>query len=330
MKEFDTNEEIMYALIIDDLDATISADDKEILEHWRKASSANEKVYQEFLNVHVNMDKLFEKRGYDVQSSWEVLDKKISLSAEEVPVVSMRSQKAKLWFSIAAAILVVLSVGYYFAFTNRYEVISTGSKGAYIFLPDHTRVDLNSATSIRYNKHDFINDRKLELLKGEVFINVTNHKLPQFKVVLGDIEAVDIGTSFNIVKTSSAIHVIVESGKVALTQASLEKEVLLTPGKLGMYDVNTKVLAATDNLDPNYKAWINKEFVFNEVALAEVADQLSKVYKQPIVIDGNDLKNRKLTAKLHYQTLDSAIAVISASLQCKAIKSKDTYVISVD
>lgn len=147
---------------------------------------------------------------------------------------------------------------------------------------------------------------------------------------MGDVEAIDIGTSFNIVKTDSVIHIIVENGKVALTQASLKKEVLLTPGKLGVYNIKTKALAAADNLNPNYKSWVNKEFIFNEVALSDVAKELSKVYKQSIVIDGNDLKNRKLTAKLHYQTLDSAIAVISASLQCKAIKSKDTYVISGD
>lgn len=330
MKEPETNEEIIYALIIDDLDEMISAEDKQFLEHWRNASQENEKVYQEFLNVHLKMDELLERRGYDTQSSWEVLDKKISSSMDTGPVINMRSKNAKLWFGIAAAILIILSVGYYFNFTNKYEVVRTGSQGAHILLPDHTRVDLNSATVIRYNKQDFIKDRKLELLNGEVFINVTNHDLPQFKVVLGDVEAVDIGTSFNIVKTNSAIHVIVENGKVALTQASLKKEVLLTPGKLGSYNVHTKALDATDNLNPNYKAWVNKEFVFKEVALSEVADQLSKVYKQSIVINGNDLKNRKLTAKLHYQTLDSAIAVISASLQCKASKSKDAYVISED
>lgn len=330
MKESESNEEIIYALIIDDLDQVISDDDRQFLEQWRNSSAANEKVYQEFLNVHLNMDKLFEKRAYSVETSWEVLDKKLSVASDPVPVVMMRSKKSKLWFGIAAAILVILSVGYYFTVNDKYEVISTGTLGAHIFLPDHTRVDLNSATVIRYNKREFINDRKLELLSGEVFINVTNHKLPQFRVVLGDVEAIDIGTSFNIVKTDSVIHIIVENGKVALTQASLKKEVLLTPGKLGVYNIKTKALAAADNLNPNYKSWVNKEFIFNEVALSDVAKELSKVYKQSIVIDGNDLKNRKLTAKLHYQTLDSAIAVISASLQCKAIKSKDTYVISGD
>lgn len=330
MKNFETNEEMIYGLIIDDLDGNISTADKATLEDWRNISSANEQVYQEFLNVHLNMNKLFERGGYDAQSSWEVLDKKISTDTVDEPTINRRNGNAKLWYGIAASILILLSVGYYFNYRNKYEEVNTGSKGTYLILPDSTRVDLNSATAIRYHKQTFLKNRKLELLSGEVFINVTNHKLPQFKLVIGELEALDIGTSFNVVKTDKSIHVIVENGEIALKQPSADKQVMLTPGKLGTYDLDTKALLALDNLNPNYKSWLNKEFVFNEVPLKDVASQLSKVYQEPIHVKGNSLKSRKLTARLHYQTLDSVIAVISASLQCKATKSKATYILSED
>lgn len=330
MKEFKTNEELIYSLIVDDLDDSISIEDKQILEQWRKTSAENEKVYQEFLAVHVNMDKLFKLRGHNAQSSWEVLDKKLDRNTDDVNVIKMRSRKAGFWYSIAASIVIVISIGYYFNVKSNYEVISTGNHATYVMLPDGTRVDLNSATSIKYNKHTFLNNRKLELLNGEAFINVSNHKLPQFKLVMGEVEALDIGTSFSVVRTAEAINVIVEDGIIALKQPSTAAEVMLTPGKLGTYNLETKSLKALDNLNPNYKSWINKEFVFNGVPLQDVAFQLSAVYKEPILIKDAELKNRKFTAKLHYQTLDSVIAVISASLQCKAVKSKGTYTISAD
>lgn len=330
MKEFETNEEIIYGLIIDDLDHAISKENKRILEQWRQASVENEKVYQEFLNVHVNMDKLFELKGYDPQSSWEALDKKLDDKGSAGPRIDIRVNKDRRWYAIAASILVIVSIGYFFGFRDSYEIISTGSKAMYVILPDSTRVDLNSTSTIRYDKKNFLKSRRVELLKGEVFINVTNHKLPQFKLVIGEVEALDIGTSFSVVKTEHTVQVIVENGIIALKQPATEQQVMLTPGKLGTYAIDNKKLRAIDNLNPNYKSWINKEFVFKEVPLWDVAVQLSNVYKEPILIEDAELKNRKLTAKLHYQTLDSVIAVISASLQCKSIKSKGTYILSKD
>lgn len=328
MKEFETNEEIIYGLIIDDLDNSLSKENKKILEQWRQASLENEKVYQEFLNVHINIDKLFEQKGYDPQSSWEVLDKKISRDTDKGHLVNMRRNTNKLWYGIAASIMIVISAGYYFSFKSSDEIISTGKQATYVILPDSTRIDLNSATRIKYNKRNFLKNRKLELLSGEVFINIINHRLPQFKLVMGEVEAVDIGTSFSVIRDAKVINVVVENGVVALKQPSANKEVMLTAGKLGTYNLGDKSLTAIDNLNPNYKSWINKEFVFNEVPLRDVVVQLSDVYKEPILIKDAELKNRKFSAKLHYQTLDSVIAVISASLQCKAVKSKGTYIIS--
>jgi transmembrane sensor len=330
MKEFETNEEIIYGLIVDDLDNALSIENKRILEQWRQASLENEKVYQEFFNVHINIDKLFELKGYDPQSSWEVLDRKISRDTDTSRVVNMRPKKVKIWYGIAASIMIIISAGYYFGFKNSDEIISSGQQATYVVLPDSTRIDLNSATRIRYNKRNFLKNRKLELLSGEVFINIVNHKLPQFKLVMGEVEAFDIGTSFSVIRDTKVINVVVENGVVALRQPSINKEVMLTAGKLGTYNLETKSLTALDNLNPNYKSWINKEFVFNEVPLRDVVDQLSDVYKEPILIKDAELKNRKFSAKMHYQTLDSVIAVISASLQCKAVKSEGTYIISTE
>ena len=173
-------------------------------------------------------------------------------------------------------------------------------------------------------------NRKLILLQGEVFVKVVNHDGPQFRIDLGEVQAADIGTSFNVSRNDQKISVIVEEGEVALGQADKSEQVLLTAGKLGVYDIDTKALSSVGNPDVNYKAWMDKHFIFQEVPFEQVAGQLEKVYKIPLEIKGAALKNRKLTARLHYQTLDSVLAVISASLQCKVTKENNTYVLSGD
>ncbi|TKC07579.1 FecR family protein [Pedobacter frigoris] len=327
MEQFETNEEFIYSLIIDDLDGTISATDKVILDQWRNAADENERTYNDFRNIQLGMDKLYSRHSTDPQLSWEALDQKI---ASEPPTV-VKSGNIKMWYKIAAAVLVILSVGYYFVLDSGYVVIRTEDNAAItrVVLPDGTDVNLNASTVVRYNKADFLDDRKLELLKGEVFIHVANHELKsQFRVAMGELEAQDIGTSFNIEKQDGKIAVIVEAGIVALKHAPTGKQVVLESGKLGVYNEETKELSTLNNSDLNYKAWIDRKFTFVEIPLAEVAKQMEKVYLIPISLKGDGLKNKKLTARLHYQTLDSALAVISASLQCKVTKERDNYVLS--
>lgn len=319
MEQFETTEEV-YSHIIDDLEGTILPENKLILDKWRTESGTNEKIYQDFLSVQLNMDKLYSREGYDVQESWESLDQKIKQPARF------------LWYKIAAAVLLTLSVGYYFILADKYVTLSTETLAAVskVILPDGTIVNLNTGTTIKYSKNDFMANRKLILLQGEVFVKVVNHDGPQFRIDLGEVQAADIGTSFNVSRNDQKISVIVEEGEVALGHADKSEEVVLTAGKVGIYNIDTKVLSSAGNPDVNYKAWMDKFFIFQEVPFEQVAGQLEKVYKMPLEIKGASLKNRKLTARLHYQTLDSVLAVISASLQCKVTKENNTYVLSGD
>jgi len=323
MEKFETNEEIIYTLIIDDLDETITPEDKLILDHWRSASVENEKTYQDFLNIQINLDKLSEERGYSVEDSWTALDSKLQDHSN-----NRRSISIRLWLGIAASVFLISALAYYFLAYPDYQIVTTGKLAKLVSLPDGTIVNLNAQTSIKYSKRYFKQDRKLELITGEAFIQVVKHNGPQFHVVLGDVQAMDIGTSFNLQKTEADIKVIVAEGKVAMMHIGSGEEIMLIPGKIGIYDLQTKTLQSTENRDVNYKAWIDKNFVFKNAPLPEVLNQLEKVYQTSILIDGTELKNRMFTASLHYESLDSVLAVISASLQCKTTKLNGGYILS--
>lgn len=328
MKDFEAHEEFLHSLIIDDLDQTITSENKELLDQWRASDEANEKTYQEFVSIQLGIDKLFTKNVQNIDLSWEALDRKISDQTSHLKV-DRPNRKISFWYKVAAAILVTVSVGYYFMTQNRYVLVDTGKNATItrLKLPDGTELSLNASTVVKYDK-DFVNNRRLELIKGEVFIHVVKHDGPQFILELGELEAQDIGTSFNVVRNPDQIAVVVEDGEVALKHHSLNMEVRLTKGKSGTYNVDTKKLSSADNIDQNYKSWVDKKFIFQDVPIGDVLRQLSQVYQLPIHVNSESLKNRRLTARLHYQTLDSALNVISASLQCKVTREKDNYVLS--
>ena len=325
MKEFQTNEEI-YGMIIDDMDQAISPADKVLLEDWRKANPENEKVYQDFLNVQLNLDKLYGNMDVDADSSWQGLNKK--LDAQQ-PAMKIAKPMNRLYnfIKIAAIFIIVFGLGLYFIKRSPAVTIDipSGSKTAEVLLPDGTKLTLASSTTVKYDKENFLKDRKLELIKGEVFIQVAPGKA-QFRVDLGDVEAKDIGTSFNIFRDAKQVSVTVEQGIVALKQLAKNQEVTLVAGKSGVYNEDTELLLVSENSNPNYKAWIDKNFMFVETALIDVVAQLEKSYQIKIEIKGDDLKHRSFTGKLNYPEVDAAMAVISESLQFKVTKSNGIYV----
>jgi transmembrane sensor len=330
MAEYQNNEELIYEMIIEDLDQTISNADKMILQQWRAADAANERTYLEFLNVQESINKLYSIQS-NANASWEVLNSKLSA----IDKVSSKPITKKLNYAFyiraAAVLLLVSSLGYYFMANGKYAVVSTSATAdvTRLVLPDATIVNLNAGTKIRYNKENFLSDRNLEVLNGEVFIQVVKHEGAQFKVTAGGVEAEDIGTSFNVENLNDNVSVTVEEGKVALKHAGTNQQLLLTAGKVGKFNVNNKQLSISDNSDLNYKSWLNKRFTFDGVSLSKVVSQLEEVYQVPVVVKGDLLNKRKFTvANLHYQTIDSALAVISASLQCKITREKGTYVLS--
>ncbi|MCX2479281.1 FecR domain-containing protein [Pedobacter sp. MC2016-15] len=329
MEEFETNEEFIYSLIIDELDELISPEKKHLLQSWRAASPENEATYQEFVSIQQNIDLLYQNQAYTPQESWEVLDQK--LAATQTGRMSVRrNRELGSWLKIAASVMLILSIGYYFVNNARYTIVENGKNAAVknVFLPDGTQLALNGGASIRYISTDFNTDRKVKLLKGEVFVKVKHDQKYPFVVDLGEVQARDIGTSFNIIKNDRDITVTVEEGKVALERASTAESVLLGMGLTGRYSLSTKKLIKEQNQDVNYKAWADKKFVFVETPLKEVTSQLSKVYRTQIAVNGNELKKKKLTAHLYYQTPDSALNVIAATLQCRLTVSKGGFILS--
>ena len=327
MKHDETNESFIFSLIIEDLEETISAENKVILQRWRECDSANEHTYQEFLSVQVNLDKLGDKLDIDAQRSWSALDQKLG---DEPETVDLRKVPQFFWMKIAATLFILSSLAYgYFFWQNRDIVINTGTAIlTNVVLPDGTDLKLNSGTSISYNKNTFLADRKLVLLNGEAFIVVAVHPDSRFRVELGGVEVKDIGTRFNINKKGDQSTVIVEDGEVELHENQTDNKVSLKAGKCGFYDGRSNALIAVDNSDPNYKAWLDKRFVFTEVSLEDVIKKLEDVYKMRIEIKGAGMKERKLTAKLKYPDLETALRVIAASLDCELLRTDVSFVLS--
>ncbi len=315
--------EYMFGLIIDELDGSLTNEGKTELHNWRKADPANEAIYAQFYDLNAQLDVIGSLGAVDPSQSWDVLEGKLDALSLNGPAKSTPRWR---WLSVAALLFATVSIGFFFYSHRTPTLIETAaSEQKTLLLPDGSSLRLNGNTAIRYRPDNFASARSLELLRGEAFFTVAHDAAHEFSVALGKIKVTDLGTSFNIVRSGGEISVVVSTGKVDVQNIETNLHVTLNPGGKATYREAENLLRQSTNQDANYMAWVDKKLVFNNTPLPTVARILERVYRCKVVLSDRTLNERTLNATLNYQTADSALAVISETLQLKVKKDQQTF-----
>lgn len=253
------------------------------------------------------------------------------------------------WLSIAASLLVVLSLGWVgYTFLLKRTVTSTAEhrtavvdgKSAFINvtngkkvpilirLDDGTSVILNPASQLRYPRV-FKNDKREVFLDGVAFFEVTkNAKLP-FYVYSDEMVTRVLGTSF-LIRASHLdrqFKVIVNTGKVAVSSKystsssksiSSQKQVLITPNQEVTLYRDSKELVKNKLKKPQPLSLevANLSFNFHETPISKVVDVFREAYGVNIRYNEKNLANCPLTASLSGMPLYEKLDLI-----CKAIEA---------
>ncbi|MDB5119641.1 MAG: FecR protein [Sphingobacteriales bacterium] len=330
MEDFKEMDERIYNLIISELEGELSPEEATILEDWRSSAEENEKVFKEMRLVHETLNLIPEYQTLDENSSWISLSKKLKSSPNLKIEGKERTVRLRYlrWLSSAAAIILVMSISFYFY--NSFTVVnmSTGlHERKNILLPDGSAVYLNENTSISYSKSSFKEKRVLSMLKGEAFFDVIHNSANTFRVDAGEIQIKDIGTSFNVTRSEENVSVIVNKGIVNFEHVKSKKSEILKAKNKAVYDVKTQKIIRSQNTNLNYRYYMDGNFTFLNTPLSEVVQILEKFYGKTIVIKNKELKNRKLTANLHKQPLDSILNIITQTLLLKTSKQNNVIYI---
>ncbi|MXV51585.1 DUF4974 domain-containing protein [Pedobacter sp. HMF7647] len=321
MEDFKNEEALEW--IIDELDDAIAPDNKRKLDDWRNLNAENEKTYREFQLVQNNLDILLLSDRADEENSWKILSSK--LEDREKPKTSASVVKWAAWLSIAASLIFVVSFLFYPGSTLTYTTASKEIR--HIILPDGSTVDLNQNASISFNKNTYTSSRGLTLNYGEAFFDVIHDPSNHFVIDAGNIKINDLGTSFNLLRNKQQVQVAVASGLVSIENSTAKTSEMVTPGNKAVVSYQTGQISTASNTDKNFKSWIDKKLIFDKTPLKEVAQKLSETYHETVTLRSASLTNRKLTATLQYKDLDSALNVITTTLQIKVKKNTTGYLL---
>lgn len=212
------------------------------------------------------------------------------------------------------------------------NIITTPRGGFYqVILPDGSTIWLNSASSVRYPAAFSGGKREIELLYGEIYIDVVPSTQPGENpfIVLSRTQRIEVyGTEFNVQSyedeeavTTTLIH---GSIKLSLRQESnsragkdLAESVLLQPGQSAIVARDAGKRSAGIRVEPadteKIAAWKNGYFRFRNTPLREIMRELSRWYDIEVQYNG-DFKNDRYTGYIsRHVTLSNVLKIFGES-----------------
>jgi transmembrane sensor len=168
------------------------------------------------------------------------------------------------------------------------QTIQTPRGGTYqIVLPDGTKVWLNAASSLKFtSSFSGLVNRKVELLSGEAYFEVSKDKKHPFIVSSRGQQVEVLGTHFNIntYPIGGAIKTTLLEGSVKVENMTSREKALLNPGQQS--EVKGEALQITNVNTDAVVAWKNGYFSFTDESIREVMDKLVLWYDIDVVYEG--------------------------------------------
>jgi transmembrane sensor len=247
-----------------------------------------------------------------------------------------------VWIKImsAAVILVCLSLGirpaynYFFASNKNNEIIVLNGTKTDVYLPDGSKVILNSGSKLTYSK-DYTTARTREVfLSGEAYFKVQHDKQHPFIIHTANFDIRDIGTIFNVnaypgEKTAEASLI---EGSIEVSFKNNAKKIILQPRQkvvlinnienkvavsvltLSKQPVNYKVVDLNINNDVKSEfeetAWINNELVFKNETFGDLAKKMGRKYNVDISFGDEKIKTSNVTGIFKNETVDQALKTL--------------------
>lgn len=166
------------------------------------------------------------------------------------------------------------------------EVIVPRGAEYQLTLADGTRVILNSESSIRFPDEFHTNERRV-FLHGEAYFQVAHDESCPFLVEAEAVTVKVLGTEFNVkAYQKNDVSATLVTGRVRVAAGT--DSLVLKPGQ--QCGVKDNILTVREADLVTVLAWKNGEFVFKDVTLEEMMNELSRWYDMEVEYESENLK----------------------------------------
>ncbi len=304
--------------------------------------------WQGLLKNHSHLRQPFEQArllAQGLESTWisfsqTYVDELYQKTLGNLPVepvdspVARRPLRFRLSWAYAAAVLLPLLTGlatydYFF----REKLIHTGNAELRtLTLYDGSEIKLNANSQLRIPSRFKWRSSREVWLTGEGFFAVQKQLDDQtgskrkFTVHTERAEVAVLGTRFTIYNRSRQTRVLLEEGRIALTDPVAGKMFLMKPGQVASYkkgDKTYRVEKADTEQQRPLTAWRSHLLVFENAPIAELKQRFQEVYGIELVMEGEEFKEQQFTGELPLSDTRKALNILSETFGLEAVPYQD-------
>lgn len=278
------NSEIKNRILAEWLAGNVSEEDLEILKH--------DPDYENYVRILEAIDGM-DIPEYPIQEEWSRLQTRLSDNKQ------MRVKLVRRFAFIAAS--VVLLVGGFLFYPAQTKLFTAGGEQLIVFLPDSSKVHINSMSEIKYKKRAWEKKRVVDL-KGEAFFYVK--KGNEFTVNTSNGLVKVLGTSFNVFNRLNKMDVTCYTGKIEVKGEDNKVVTELIAGE--KYKNGTKSIVS--NTTVTEPSWMHGESSFENASLQEVLSEVERQYG--IKIQYNQLPDVEFTGAFPHENINIALEIV--------------------
>ncbi len=246
------------------------------------------------------------------------------------PRVRRRHHRWLVWSTLtaaAAALILLLTLS---TFRRQAHTAETAVGAFQKFdLPDGSVAQLNTDSAIDI---DFTaTERRVFVVRGEVFFNVTKNPARPFIVTSGRVAVRAVGTAFNVRCLEGAVEVLVTEGRVRVDDtrqggsvlpvgASSAEPALLVAGERAVVALPANIAAPgpvraiVEKIAPpatlRALAWQERRLEFDAVPLAEVVREFNRYNRQQLQIADVVLAERRFSGTFRADGFESFVRLL--------------------
>lgn len=232
-------------------------------------------------------------------------------------------RKNQYWLA-ASVLLLAAGLSVYFLYLSaQVSYHTTYGETKTIVLPDSSVITLNANSSIHFTTNWEEQKVREIWLEGEAFFEVrqipiaddsSGMRLP-FVVHSHNMDVEVLGTTFNVKDRESYSEVVLNTGKVSVTpkQSQEVAPIAMLPGDWLAYSTDRQEWKI-QHINPEiYTSWRNKELIFDEMKLKEIAQILEETYGYSITIEQAEVANYEFTGKIRSDEIELLIPMLERS-----------------
>lgn len=234
------------------------------------------------------------------------------------------------WWSVAASVLVVVSLGFWFLRPIQSDMITyrtSFGEWKQVELPDGSLVHLN-ANSVLELESDWSNfETRKVWLTGEAFFEVTkvNNGQTKFQVITNDLAVEVLGTEFNVHERGEHTEVFLKEGKIKLDLEGASE--YMNPGEFVSYSSQAKsVLSRKSIPQESYTSWKEGSLQMN-ATIGEILKEIEAIYGVTVEVSDSNLLKETRNIGVPMKELATVIPILEISLDRQIIKDENKLII---